>query len=249
MKRVHDAKIRLKTFAIGQKVWLFNSRLKLFPGKLKSKWTGPYLVTKVGHSGHIEIEDFGDHLRQTVNGHWLKPYLEPNDINGPDKQVECREAFEFFQDFVGVRVNFGKENDGESRSRGSSRHAKTPPQFFTTHEGFGCPGIWNYLPVLNLHSGDDFRLPLDSCPWLRACICGARSRMKCYTIAYPAKSTWDVEEWKRLVAELGGELISEEDVGKVVAEEEVQGSAQVADEHDIEGAGKQVDQGNEGNDA
>ncbi|KAI3732509.1 hypothetical protein L1987_63714 [Smallanthus sonchifolius] len=63
------------------------------------------------------------------------------------------------------------------------------------------------------------------------------------------RSTWDVEEWKRLVAELGGELISEKDAGKVVAEEEVQGLAQVAEENDIEGAGKQVDQGNEGNDA
>ncbi|KAI3803239.1 hypothetical protein L1987_31388 [Smallanthus sonchifolius] len=39
--------------------------------------------------GEVEIEDFDDHLRQTVNGHRLKPYLEANDINGVDKQSEC----------------------------------------------------------------------------------------------------------------------------------------------------------------
>ncbi|XP_076911749.1 uncharacterized protein LOC143569813 [Bidens hawaiensis] len=37
LKRVHDAKIRKRTFEVGQKVWLYNSRLKLFPGKLKRK--------------------------------------------------------------------------------------------------------------------------------------------------------------------------------------------------------------------
>ncbi|XP_076905284.1 uncharacterized protein LOC143561000 [Bidens hawaiensis] len=37
MKKAHDAKIRKKTFEVGQKVWLYNSRLKFFPGKLKSK--------------------------------------------------------------------------------------------------------------------------------------------------------------------------------------------------------------------
>ncbi|XP_076893184.1 uncharacterized protein LOC143545130 [Bidens hawaiensis] len=37
LKMVHDAKIRKRTFEVGQKVWLYNSSLKLFPGKLKSK--------------------------------------------------------------------------------------------------------------------------------------------------------------------------------------------------------------------
>ncbi|CAN6552358.1 unnamed protein product [Malus baccata var. baccata] len=37
----HDKMLQGKTFAIGQKVLLFNSRLHLFPGKLRSKWVGP----------------------------------------------------------------------------------------------------------------------------------------------------------------------------------------------------------------
>jgi hypothetical protein len=36
----------------------------------------------------MEIEDFDDHLRQVVNGHRLKPYLDAHDINGPGKQLE-----------------------------------------------------------------------------------------------------------------------------------------------------------------
>ncbi|XP_076948531.1 uncharacterized protein LOC143620813 [Bidens hawaiensis] len=63
MKRVHDAKLRRRTFEEGQRVWLYNSRLKLFPGKLKSKWMGPYQVKRVGKFGDVEIEDFDDHLR------------------------------------------------------------------------------------------------------------------------------------------------------------------------------------------
>ncbi|XP_076936512.1 uncharacterized protein LOC143603655 [Bidens hawaiensis] len=57
LKRVHDAKISKRTFEVGQKIWLYNSRLKLFPGKLKSKWMGPYVITRVGRFGDVEIED------------------------------------------------------------------------------------------------------------------------------------------------------------------------------------------------
>ena len=40
-KRWHDAKIRIKKFKEGDQVLLFNSWLRLFPGKLKSRWPGP----------------------------------------------------------------------------------------------------------------------------------------------------------------------------------------------------------------
>ncbi|XP_076949339.1 uncharacterized protein LOC143621957 [Bidens hawaiensis] len=65
MKKVHDAKIRLKSFEIGQKVWLYNTRMKLFPGKLKSKWTGPFVIVGVGNHEQFEIEDFDDHIRMS----------------------------------------------------------------------------------------------------------------------------------------------------------------------------------------
>ncbi|XP_015960793.1 uncharacterized protein LOC107484770 [Arachis duranensis] len=46
-KKKHDSNIAPRKFEEGQKVLLYNSRLKLFPGKLKSRWSGPFLVTKV----------------------------------------------------------------------------------------------------------------------------------------------------------------------------------------------------------
>ncbi|GKA68330.1 reverse transcriptase domain-containing protein, partial [Tanacetum coccineum] len=45
-KRWHDAKIMDKEFHEGEEVLVFNSKLKLFPGKLKSRWYGPYTVRK-----------------------------------------------------------------------------------------------------------------------------------------------------------------------------------------------------------
>ena len=44
-KAWHDKHIIRKEFEAGQQVLLFNFRLKLFPGKLKSRWSGPFTVT------------------------------------------------------------------------------------------------------------------------------------------------------------------------------------------------------------
>ncbi|KAB2597246.1 hypothetical protein D8674_000166 [Pyrus ussuriensis x Pyrus communis] len=46
-KAFHDKMISRKSFAIGQKVLLFNSRLRLFPGKLRSRWVGPFVITNI----------------------------------------------------------------------------------------------------------------------------------------------------------------------------------------------------------
>ena len=36
---------------------LINSRLKLFPGKLKSKWSGPFTIKEVRPYGVVELFD------------------------------------------------------------------------------------------------------------------------------------------------------------------------------------------------
>ena len=54
-KSWHDKHIVRKEFEPGQQVLLFNSRLKLFPSKLKSKWSGPFTVVQVFPSGGVEI--------------------------------------------------------------------------------------------------------------------------------------------------------------------------------------------------
>ena len=47
MKVFHDKQILRKSFEPSQKVLLYNSRLHLCPGKLRSRWTGPFIVKNV----------------------------------------------------------------------------------------------------------------------------------------------------------------------------------------------------------
>ncbi|KAG9458346.1 hypothetical protein H6P81_002854 [Aristolochia fimbriata] len=61
-----------KEFNPGQLVLLFNNRLRLFPGKLRSKWTGPFSVEIVLKSGAVEIKNPKDQSTFIVNGQRLK---------------------------------------------------------------------------------------------------------------------------------------------------------------------------------
>ena len=65
-----------KSLTEGQKVLLFNSRLHLFPGKLRSQWSDPFIVHTVFSHGAIEIKDPKNGVTFKVNGQILKPYLE-----------------------------------------------------------------------------------------------------------------------------------------------------------------------------
>lgn len=46
-KAFHDKKILKRDFQAGDLVLLFNSRVKLFLGKLKSRWSGPFKVKEI----------------------------------------------------------------------------------------------------------------------------------------------------------------------------------------------------------
>ncbi|GKB72765.1 reverse transcriptase domain-containing protein [Tanacetum coccineum] len=73
-KRIHDSKIKNRVFNIGDRVLLFNSRLKIFSGKLKTRWSGPFTVTKVFPYGTVELSS-NSGLNFKVNGHRLKHYF------------------------------------------------------------------------------------------------------------------------------------------------------------------------------
>ena len=73
-KRWHDKNLVRREFEEGAKVLLFNSRLKLFPGKLKSRWSGPFTVVKVFPHGAVEVKS-DDGATFKVNGQRLKPYM------------------------------------------------------------------------------------------------------------------------------------------------------------------------------
>ena len=75
-KATHDKMISRKSFEVGQKVLLFNTRLKLFPGKLWLRWVGPFIIINVFPHGAIEIKSLQTNKDFKVNGHRLKPYYE-----------------------------------------------------------------------------------------------------------------------------------------------------------------------------
>lgn len=74
--RFHDLSIKKRKFEIGDDVLVFNSRLRLFPGKLQSKWSGPYVIYKDLKNGAFEVLK-NDGEKFVVNGHRLKHYFKP----------------------------------------------------------------------------------------------------------------------------------------------------------------------------
>nr|GEX30198.1 reverse transcriptase domain-containing protein [Tanacetum cinerariifolium] len=54
-KRIHDSKIKDRIFNVGDRVLLFNSRLKIFSGKLKTRWSGPFTITQVFPYNTVEL--------------------------------------------------------------------------------------------------------------------------------------------------------------------------------------------------
>nr|GEV19137.1 DNA-directed DNA polymerase [Tanacetum cinerariifolium] len=73
-KRIHDSKIKNRVFNVGDQVLLFNSRLKIFSGKLKTHWSGPFTIAKVFPYGTVELSQAnGPNFK--VNGHRIKHYF------------------------------------------------------------------------------------------------------------------------------------------------------------------------------
>ena len=69
LKLFHDKTIVRKTFELHQKVLLYSSRLHIFPEKLCSRWTGPFIFKVVYPYGAVEIEirKMGKSLKSMAN--------------------------------------------------------------------------------------------------------------------------------------------------------------------------------------
>ncbi|XP_023742449.1 uncharacterized protein LOC111890577 [Lactuca sativa] len=75
-KNWHDKRLKgNKDLYEGQKVLLFNSRLKLLLSKLKTRWDCPFVVKQVFPHGAIELIS-KDRTPFKVNGHRVKIYEE-----------------------------------------------------------------------------------------------------------------------------------------------------------------------------
>nr|GEW77407.1 reverse transcriptase domain-containing protein [Tanacetum cinerariifolium] len=72
-KKFHDSTIKNRIFNVGDQVLLFNSRLKIFSGKLKTRWSGPFTITKFFPYGTVELSQPGG-SNFKVNGHRVKHY-------------------------------------------------------------------------------------------------------------------------------------------------------------------------------
>ncbi|GJR98888.1 reverse transcriptase domain-containing protein [Tanacetum coccineum] len=88
-KKLHDSNIKNRIFNVGDRVLLFNSRLKIFSGKLKTRWSGPFTITKVFPYGTIELSQ-PDGPNFKVNGHRVKHYFR-EDL--PPKVVQDLHTF------------------------------------------------------------------------------------------------------------------------------------------------------------
>jgi hypothetical protein len=95
-KRWHNHRIQQKEFKEGDKVLLFNSRVKLFDkGKLHSRWEGPFTIVNLSMHDAITIQD-SDGNTFKVNGKWLKVFLEPShDINQEINEINLISFDEF----------------------------------------------------------------------------------------------------------------------------------------------------------
>nr|GEW67385.1 reverse transcriptase domain-containing protein [Tanacetum cinerariifolium] len=73
-KKLHDSNIKNRIFNVGDQVLLFNSHIKIFSGKLKTRWSGPFTITQVFLYGTIELsQPNGPNFK--MNGHRVKHYF------------------------------------------------------------------------------------------------------------------------------------------------------------------------------
>nr|GFB04574.1 reverse transcriptase domain-containing protein [Tanacetum cinerariifolium] len=84
-KKLHDDKIKNRIFNVGDQVLLFNSRLKIFSSKIKSRWSGPFTISEIYPYGTAKLIH-PDGCNSKVNCHRLKHYHggDPPPLEIPD---------------------------------------------------------------------------------------------------------------------------------------------------------------------
>nr|GEY62456.1 reverse transcriptase domain-containing protein [Tanacetum cinerariifolium] len=120
-KKLHDEKIKNRIFNVGDQVLLFNSRLKIFSGKLKSRWSGPFIISEIYPYETAKLVH-PDGCNFKVNCHRLKYYHggDPPPLEIPDIQT------------------FPKDNLIQGSSRAHDSDYSQRLKFFL---------CWNFCPV------------------------------------------------------------------------------------------------------
>ncbi|GJY34250.1 hypothetical protein Tco_0418719 [Tanacetum coccineum] len=136
-KRIHDSKIKNRVFNVGDRVLLFNSRLKIFSGKLKTRWSGPFTITHVFPYGTVELsQNSGPNFK--VNGHRVKHYFggDVPQLIVPDRAVnelndcpDCEDlsCLYLYQEFSHPQLHFGNpETDIQEKEQKESQKQAIP---------------------------------------------------------------------------------------------------------------------------
>ena len=71
----HDQLITRKTFNEGDQLLMYDSKLHLFLGKLKSRWTGPFIIHQAYPNGSVDLLNAKAKIVFKVNGQRVKPYV------------------------------------------------------------------------------------------------------------------------------------------------------------------------------
>ncbi|KAJ9538868.1 hypothetical protein OSB04_031601 [Centaurea solstitialis] len=88
-KKWHDAHLKeVKVFKEGDKVLMYQTRFKFSPGKLKSRWIGPYVILKAYPSGYVDLMTERGLFK--VNGHRLKLYNENDSVRNGERASSSR---------------------------------------------------------------------------------------------------------------------------------------------------------------
>ena len=84
LKKWHDQLIARKNFKLRDQVFLYDSKLHLFPGKLKSRWTRSFTIQEVYSNGSVDLLNSKENRVFKVNGQRLKPYAAQHSANKED---------------------------------------------------------------------------------------------------------------------------------------------------------------------
>ncbi|KAL1568805.1 hypothetical protein AAHA92_00367 [Salvia divinorum] len=79
-----------RELTLGDVVLLHNSRLSLFPGKLKPKWNGPYMIKKIYDSGTIELLA-PDGILFQANGYRVKKFYSSEKVVEEEEEIPLEE--------------------------------------------------------------------------------------------------------------------------------------------------------------
>nr|GEV91599.1 reverse transcriptase domain-containing protein [Tanacetum cinerariifolium] len=125
-KRIHDSKIKNRVFNVGDRVLLFNSRLKIFLGKLKTRLSGPFTITKVFPYDTVELSQAnGPNFK--VNGHRVKHYFRGDVPQLVSREIEILDFLKCLLHSIawGHTISwYGDFGNGYSRKRQKQRQKR-----------------------------------------------------------------------------------------------------------------------------